>query len=157
MKKQIMFLGMILLVVTLINFSSAATGELTIRWIIPEEEVLQFDNLRNFTHLIDTPFSNSITASGGTIDTYTLNDTTNFNIDAVTGLIKNTTRLNTIEKYWLEITVNNSVGNSTTGIFYINVVSGTICRYEKFGVYNIKIPFLKEVNCNRKFGVNNNE
>jgi hypothetical protein len=80
-----------------------------------------FDNLRNFTQQANLTFSQYITASDPSgIDTYTLNDTSTFNISS-SGLITNLTTLDEVNFYWLNISVNDTLGNLASGIFYINI------------------------------------
>jgi len=112
----------IALIINCIPSIFAATDSYTINWIIPDDNPPSFDNLRNFTHIVNTSFSNSITASDDiSIDIYRLNDTSIFSINETTGLITNNTNLSTLELYWLNISVNDSSGNIASGIFYINV------------------------------------
>jgi len=100
----------------------------------------------------NTNFSQSITASDPNgIDSYWLNDTSIFSVDG-NGLIESLSTLSTITKYNLELWVNDTKGNENTCHFYINVRevsvgTGNLCRYKKFGFYNIRIPFMKESNC----------
>ena len=79
-------------------------------------------NLRNFTHNANTSFSQSITATDiSGISSYWLNDTTYFSINSGTGLITNITNLSRQELHWLNISVNDTLNNIATGIFYINI------------------------------------
>jgi len=83
-----------------------------------------FDNLRNFKHQANTSFSQAITAtdSGVGVKNYGLNDTNIFSIDN-NGAITNGTALTGISIYYLNISVNDSLDNLNSGIFYINVTS----------------------------------
>ncbi|MBU2562434.1 MAG: hypothetical protein KKF68_02115, partial [Nanoarchaeota archaeon] len=82
-----------------------------------------FNNLRNFSHVINTSFSKTINASDVSgIGNYSLNDTSVFNINSSTGLITNITNLSTLSTYWLNLSVNDTFGNLNSGIFKINVV-----------------------------------
>lgn len=127
--------------------------------VIPDTNPPTFTNLRNFTHTVNTSFSQSITATDVSgIDSYWLNDTSYFTINASTGLIINSTNLSRIEVHWLNISVNDTLGNLNSGIFFIDItaapvapnvttISVTTCRYKKFGYFNKNLPFFKEVNC----------
>ncbi len=83
-----------------------------------------FDNLRNFSHIVNTSFSESITATDATssIDVFSLNDTSVFTINSSTGLITNVTPLLVVQTYPLNISVNDTVGNVASGYFEIEVV-----------------------------------
>ena len=117
-----------------------------------------FTNLRNFIHTVNTSFSKSITATDASgISSYWLNDTSYFTISNA-GLITNNTNLSRIEIHWLNISVNDTVGNIVSGIFYINItiappvanvtiVSIAQCRYKKFMYYNTKLVWFRETNC----------
>ncbi|MFP4457153.1 MAG: LamG-like jellyroll fold domain-containing protein [Clostridia bacterium] len=131
--------------------SDSVSGILTINAVIDNPPT--FDNLRNFTHTVNTSFSKSITASDdGSISDYNLNDTSVFNISNV-GLITNVSALDTLTTYWLNITATDDGGQNVTGMFYINVTAGTttttgnLCRYRKFGYYNTDLSWYKEVDC----------
>jgi len=81
-------------------------------------------NLRNFTQMINLPFSQTISASGAfPIDGYFLNETSSFNISRSTGFIINITSLSSVKTYWLNISVNDTGGYSNSGIFYINITT----------------------------------
>ena len=82
---------------------------------------ISFTNLINHTTIVNISFSYDLEASGGTIDTFTLNDTSTFTINSSSGLITNITLLNITQLYWLNATVNNTEGSSDSGIFFINV------------------------------------
>ena len=89
-----------------------------------------FDNLRNFTHTVNTSFSQSITATDETSSvSYKLNQTNQFNINVNTGLIINVTQLNTLTIYYLNLTANDTSGNQVSGIFFINVTSAPIITF----------------------------
>jgi len=100
--------------------SKSVTGNLTINEVVDNPPT--FNNLRNFTHTVNTSFSESITASDDNgIDTYWLNDTTVFDINASSGLITNSTPLVNVTIYYLNISVNDTIGQITSGEFYINI------------------------------------
>ncbi|MCH7850624.1 MAG: VCBS repeat-containing protein [Nanoarchaeota archaeon] len=83
-----------------------------------------FDNPRNFTVNINDSFSQNFTATDSAveIDTYSLNDTSVFNVSQ-TGLITNITNLSTMTIYWLNISVNDTLGNLNSTVFFINITS----------------------------------
>jgi hypothetical protein len=88
-----------------------------------DQTVPLFTNLRNFTHTVNTSFSQSIIATDVSgISYYSLNDTAYFNINSA-GLITNATNLSRIEIYYLNISVNDTLNNIKTGVFYINITS----------------------------------
>jgi hypothetical protein len=94
-----------------------------------------FDNLRNFTQQANLSFSQSITASDPFgIDSYWLNDTTNFIISQA-GLITNVSALDQVNFYWLNISVNDTYNNIASDIFYINISGVTISQCG--GTYNL--------------------
>lgn len=67
-----------------------------------------------------TALNYQITASDANgIASFSVNDTTNFNINN-SGYLKNNTYLNT-GSYWLNITVNDSVNNLASGLLLVNV------------------------------------
>lgn len=114
---------------------------------------------RNFTHLINTQFSDTIHATDASgIDGYFLNDTTYFNISRTTGLITNLTNLTRFETYNLNLTVNDTNGNAASCSFWIDVnvyvPTGTgttpICTYSKYGYYNLNLPWFRQANCMTK-------
>ncbi|MBT4174320.1 hypothetical protein HOC80_03940 [archaeon] len=59
----------------------------------------------------------------GKIDSFAVNDTTNFKINTA-GVLENNTLL-TVGFYWLNITVNDSVGHQNSTIITANVTDGT--------------------------------
>lgn len=80
-----------------------------------------FDNLINHSSLANGSFSYDLDATDSDgIDTFTLNDTTKFNITS-TGIIRNATNLSDIKIYHLNVTVNDTTGLQTSGVFFINV------------------------------------
>lgn len=85
-----------------------------------------FTNLQNFTHTVNTSFYFDLDASDNLVgvDTFSLNDTSVFSIDN-DGVITNVTALDEIKIYWLEVTVNDTLLNSKTAKFYINITSIT--------------------------------
>jgi hypothetical protein len=117
-----------------------------------------FDNLRNFTHPVNTSFSQSITASDDSgIDSYWLNQTDYFNIDKTTGLITNVTNLSRVEIHYLIIFVNDTLNNIANGTFWINVtipseanvtiISVASCKYKKLVYYNLNRVWYRDENC----------
>ena len=117
---------------------------------------VSFLNCRNFSRTVNLSFSNSITATNAT--SYSLNDTSIFNVNSGTGLITNITGLTSITKYNLNLTASNTNNGRAECLFYIDItavapssnVTGTtasICNYKCFGVYNLKLPWFREENC----------
>jgi len=83
-----------------------------------------FDNARNFTVNVNNSFSENFSATDSYIGvgTYSLNDTSTFNISQ-NGIITNITNLSTLTVYWLNISVNDSLGNTNSTVFFINITS----------------------------------
>jgi hypothetical protein len=129
--------------------ASADTQGLTMKFIVPSTEP-EWVNLRNFITYINEDFSQSITATSGVgISCYYLNDTTKFGVDC-NGLITNNVTLSSVEKIYLTITVNNTLGEEISGEFYIDIKTTgayTLCLYRKYGFYNLKYMGLKEELC----------
>ena len=91
--------------------------------------------LRNFTQYANLSFSELMTATDDiAIDTYVLNDTSVFNITQA-GLITNITKLDTVNTYWLNLSVNDTSGNLLSGVFYIDIT-------------NVPVPPVSECNAN---------
>jgi hypothetical protein len=81
-----------------------------------------FINLQNFTHTINTEFNEIVLAEDASgIDRYWLNENDVFEINRYNGNIKNKTALSTLSLYWLNISVNDTLGNIENEIFYINI------------------------------------
>ena len=149
------FLLLIFLGMFLINFVSADSISFQMRFIVPVEDTTPptWTNLRNLSGYTNTAFSRYITATDDSgISCYSLNDTSTFDVDC-SGEITNSITLDTATVYYLNITVNDTVGNINWGEFYINITSSggtgtaTLCKYRKFGFYNIKYMGLKEEIC----------
>jgi len=80
-----------------------------------------FDNPRNITHTSNTSLSESFAASDDSgISVYTLNDTSVFNVTQ-NGLITNITNVSTIKIHWLNLSVNDTLDNQASLIFFINI------------------------------------
>jgi hypothetical protein len=114
-----------------------------------------FSNCRNFEHSIGTAFSQSITATDANgIDNYWLNDTSKMNVSN-TGLIMNTTSLNSMEILSLMLFVNDTRSKEANCSFYIDIktitpsttIAQIICAYDIFGYYNHKLPSIKQTGC----------
>ncbi len=83
-----------------------------------------FIDLANQTIMDNETLSYDIDASDSSgIDCFKVNDT-NFTIDC-SGLLTNATSLD-VGMYWLNITVNDTVGNENSGTIYINVTSSNL-------------------------------
>jgi len=144
------FLLLIFLGMFLINFVSADSISFQMRFIVPAGDITPPDwtNLRNLTGYNNTAFSESITATDDSgISCYSLNDTTTFDVDC-SGTITNVTVLNTVTVYYLNISVNDTVGNVNWGEFYIDItgLSATQCgltfNYTKMASSNTR-PYIQ--------------
>ena len=83
-----------------------------------------FDNLANHTHTANTSFSYDLDATDDVaLDSFWFNDTSVFVINISSGLITNTTALNVIGTYWINVSVNDTGGLVAWAIFYIDVVA----------------------------------
>lgn len=84
-----------------------------------------FDNIINHTHIVNTSFSYDIDATDAksSVDSFWLNDTTVFTINITTGLVENATALENLTAYWLNVSVNDTIGNIASEIFFINVTT----------------------------------
>jgi len=103
------------------NDSSGNEGNSKISFRIIPIDKPTFDNLINHTIEANTSFQYDLDATDTAgIDTFVLNDTTNFNITR-TGIIRNVTQLNNIAIYWLNVTVNDTTNMYASGVFFINV------------------------------------
>jgi len=149
------FLLLIFLGMFLINFVSADSISFQIRFIVPTEDTTPptWDNLRNLSGYTNTAFSRYITATDDSgISCYYLNDTTTFDVDC-SGRITNSITLTNETIYYMNITVNDTIGNINWGEFYINITnvgaSGTslTCRYKSFGYYDTRLAWYWEANC----------
>ena len=86
------------------------------------------DNLANQTIYDNQSISYNIDAtdSGVGLGTFSLNETVEFTINSATGVLTNQTGLGVNTTYWLEVTVNDTIGNSVTGTFFVNVTDSGI-------------------------------
>jgi hypothetical protein len=81
-----------------------------------------FTNLQNHTHEGNASFSYDMGATDNVaIEQFSLNQTTNFTVNSVNGIITNVTVLDEIYIYWLNLTVNDTSNNIAWGVFFINV------------------------------------
>src|SRR3990167_5334331 len=122
---------------------------------VPQQ--INMTNAQNFTQEANNSFSFNFDASGGTIDTWRINDTANFTINSGSGVVTNTTALNTIYFYVLNLSVNNTEGSLDWEVITINITEQTpdppssgglvFCRFRSFGIFNERIPFYREANC----------
>jgi hypothetical protein len=89
---------------------------------------IQDTNTPTITSIVNTTLDNE-TALGvqfaatdlGGVDSWFINDTTNFQINS-TGYLTNNTAL-IIQEYWLNITVNDTSGNEESEIIFVNVTA----------------------------------
>lgn len=87
-------------------------------------------SISNYTHTANTTFSETVSATDDTgISGYHLNDTTYFNITRTTGLITNNTRLTNVTTYWLNLSVNDTLNQWNSTIFYISVTELITYQY----------------------------
>jgi len=139
-----------------ISFVSADSQTLQVRYIVPTPDTTppSWTNLRNLTGYNNTAFSEAITATDDSgVSCYYLNDTSTFDVDC-SGTITNVTVLNTVTIFYLNISVNDTVGNVNWGEFYINITNagggGTTtltCRYKSLGYYDTDLPWYIEGGC----------
>ena len=150
MKSKLLFLFLFGMFLVSINLVSADTQTLTMKFIVPAGEDTTpptFDDMRNFNHPVNTSFSKDFDATDDVgVECFGLNDTSVFNIDC-SGTVTNITALNTITIYTLNVSVNDSAGNTAYDDFYINVVEATTqCsstfNYTKMAASN-KRPFIQ--------------
>jgi hypothetical protein len=83
-----------------------------------------FDNLTNQSTAYKTNVRYDANATDiSAIDCFTINDTTNFNINCSGYLINNT--LLGVAMYWLNMSVNDSLGNTRYALMWINITDST--------------------------------
>lgn len=81
-----------------------------------------FITISNYTHLVNTSFTETIVADDETsFSSYSLNDTTVFDIGIATGIVTNATPLTNITIYYLNVTINDTSNNLNSSVFYINI------------------------------------
>jgi len=115
MKKLFIFL----LLIGMLGVATAASDTYTLRIIIPDAP--QFINLINHTHTANTTFEYNLNATDEDgISCFIFNDTSTFDINC-SGFIQNTTSLENVEIYWINVTVNDTINTLTSGVFYINI------------------------------------
>jgi len=86
-----------------------------------------FANLKNLNRDQNESFSYDINASDAlsSVDSYWLNQTANFTINISTGLMTNITNMTEITVYWLKVWVNDTLNNTNSGLFFINITDDT--------------------------------
>jgi len=86
-----------------------------------------FTNLENQTVVVNISFSYNINAtdSGVGLGNFSVNDTTNFSINATSGVITNGTILS-IGYYTVNVSVNDTLGNLNWSLWSVNVTPDTI-------------------------------
>jgi len=85
-----------------------------------------------FTNLLDQTIQDNqslsydinATDTESTISCFSVNDTTNFDIDCA-GLLINATKLD-VDLYWINVTVNDTYNNKNSGIIFVNVTNSSI-------------------------------
>ncbi|MFH2028271.1 MAG: hypothetical protein ABIJ08_03995 [Nanoarchaeota archaeon] len=92
-----------------------------IMWVnVTNTTLPTFTNLANQTADYSDGLGYDIDATDlSNISCFTVNDTTNFKINC-SGYLENKTLLN-VSTYWLNITVNDTIGNENYGIIYVNI------------------------------------
>ena len=118
--KHFIFIFAFFLILVSTNLVSAASDSYTINWIIPQEKPT-FDNLQNHTTYVNDSFAFDLDASDPDgIDCFVFNDSSTFSIDC-SGNIANVTALDTTNIYHINVTVNDTLNNINSGVFWINV------------------------------------
>lgn len=104
------------------NYSSkSTTDDLNVSTTI-DETPPTFTNLENKTGYVNESFTYDVNAEDDVeLDEFSLNDTSVFDINVNTGVITNVTALTEINIYWLNITINDTSGNTASEVFYINI------------------------------------
>jgi hypothetical protein len=128
-----------------VNDTSANTNSTHEKFFInitalpPDTTPPTWTNMRNFSQVANTSFSESMTASDASgIGYYDLNDTSVFNISQ-DGTIINITALSVVATYWMNITVNDTIGNELNGLFFINITLASASKCDDT-FDTIKIP-----------------
>lgn len=133
-----------------VSFVSADSQTFQVRYIVPASDTTPpaWTNLRNLTGYNNTAFSQSITATDPSgISCYYLNDTSTFDVDC-SGTITNSTIINTVAIYYLNISVNDTLGNVNWGEFYINITEfpasqcDSVFNYTKMATWNTR-PYIQ--------------
>jgi len=118
--KFLFFIFAFFLIITSTNLVSAVSDSYTLRFIIPSPQPT-LDNLQNHTTYVNASFTYDLDATDTDgIDCFVLNDTSTFNINC-SGYIENVTALDTANIYHLNVTVNDTLNNIASGVFWINV------------------------------------
>jgi len=94
-----------------------------IMWVnVTATAVPVFTNLVNQTFQYGSIFAYGIVATDlSGIGCYSVNDTSNFNINC-SGYLNSTSVLSE-NIYWLNVTVNDTIGNQNSGVMYVNVTN----------------------------------
>lgn len=129
---------MLCVCLTLTSFSSADSQTLIINYIVPASDTPPtLDNVINHTHTVNTSFSYDIDATDDNgINAFSINDTSVFSINASTGLLTNNTPLINITTYWLNVSVDDTIGQIDWEEFFINVIASGISEcnsYQRIG------------------------
>jgi hypothetical protein len=82
----------------------------------------EFYNLLNISSFANSSFYYDVDAIDNTgLSVFSLNSSINFTIDPITGVITNSSELGHLSLYYLNISVNDSFGSTTSAIFFINI------------------------------------
>ena len=108
------------------NANNSAFSDINFTW---DTSKPVFSNLANQIVIKNYPFSYDIDAndslSGNII--YSINDTSNFNINPASGIMTNVTAMNTLGIQYLNVTISDNAGNTNSGVISITVTAnGTL-------------------------------
>ena len=144
----------------LVGTVKADSYSLTINFIVPEDTTPPvITNIQNFTQQVNNSFYFDFDAADPSgIGGWSLNWTTYFNISTASGEMSNSSAMLNITIYYFNITVNDTLGNTASEVFYINItdyipptppvnITGALCRYKYFGYWNDRLAFYKERGC----------
>lgn len=106
-------------------------------WWIFDTTPPTITNAINHTHTVNTSFSYDIDATDATgIDSWSVNDS-NWAIDS-SGILTNNTALDTVQLWWLNVSVNDTLNFTSHAVFYVNVTSvSDTCTYGGSGDYYV--------------------
>ena len=98
---------------------NSSTITFTIDTIAPS-----FTNMQNFTQMVNDSFSYNFDATdtGIGLGCFSINDTINWNINC-SGYLQNITNIYDAGMIWLNVSVNDTIGNRNSDTFFINVTA----------------------------------